>query len=207
MTDNELPGPGTATKAGTTAARARLEAVLLIVAGAGLLAFGLVGYGLNSYLSQVDPSQSARGVTYPGRPVDSAWVLLVVWLSLTLVASAGLPRNGGKGSVGGAIFQAIGGLVIVGGLAVGEVLGHVFRFSGEGDRCTYPSCWPLPQQTAALLAPGLLAGLSMVLMAFLVKVLPWWVRAAVPAVLWLAALVAQHLVWGTWLPIFQGPPR
>jgi hypothetical protein len=185
----------------------RGETVLLIAAGAGLLSFGWIGMGLNTYLSQVDPSQSGQGVTYHGHSIDSTWIALVVWMSLTLIASAGLPRKGGRGSLKGAIFQGIGGLVVAGGMAVADAISNVFRFSGEGDRCTYPSCWPLHQQTAALLAPGLLAGLSLVVMAFLVRLVPWWVRAAVPVVLWLAALVAQHLVWSTWLPIFEGPPR
>ncbi|MEV6411795.1 hypothetical protein [Kribbella sp. NPDC051718] len=211
MTGHEPSGSATVTDVGTSAPQGRWlslwETGLLIAAGAGLLSFGWVGMGLNQYLGQVDPSQDAQGVTYHGQPVDRTWVLLVVWMSLTLVAATGLPRRNGKGSLTGAIFQGLGGLIAAAGMGVAEVISNVFRFSGAGDRCTYPSCWPLQQQTAALLGPGVLAGLSMVVMAFLVRLLPWWVRAAVPVVLWLAALVAQHLVWGTWLPIFQAPPR
>ncbi|MDX6282236.1 MAG: hypothetical protein QOH03_3307, partial [Kribbellaceae bacterium] len=112
-----------------------------------------------------------------------------------------------RGSYKTATFQGLGAFVVAGGMGAGDAIGNVFRFSGEGDRCTYPSCWPLHEQTAALLAPGLLAGAAMFAMAVVVRWVPWWVRAGVPVVLWVLALTAQHLVWDSLAPIFEGPPR
>jgi hypothetical protein len=35
----------------------------------------------------------------------------------------------------------------------------------------------------------------MVVAALLVRRIHWWVRAVVPALVWVAALVVQHAVW------------
>jgi hypothetical protein len=73
--------------------------------------------------------------------------------------------------------------------------------------CFYASCWPMGEQTAALAFPSVLTGLLMVVAALLVRRVEWWVRAVVPALVWVAALVVQHAVWSPWLlPIFERPP-
>jgi hypothetical protein len=47
----------------------------------------------------------------------------------------------------------------------------------------------------------------MVVAALLVRRVRWWVRAVVPAVVWVAALVVQQAVYSPWLlPIFERPP-
>ena len=82
-----------------------------------------------------------------------------------------------------------------------------FYFTGPDDGCTSPGCWPFYQQSLALAAPELLAGLSMVAMAFLARRVRWWIRAAVPVAVLLAALGAQYAVWDPYLlPLFQAPP-
>jgi hypothetical protein len=198
------------------------QACVLVVATIGLLAFGWASAGLNTYLMVVDP----RGGSDPRKDLDLTWAAIVVWLSLTLLAAAGLPRRRGsdrsdarplqgrtpwlqaRAGVGAAIVQLFGGLIVIGGTLLGYVLFHPYTFGGTDTPCAYASCWPLRPQAVALTVPGVVAGLVMIVMAFLVNRRPWWVRAGAPAVIWLLLLLLQYAIWDPYLlPVFQGPPR
>ncbi|WP_329002421.1 hypothetical protein OHA18_04795 [Kribbella sp. NBC_00709] len=192
------------------------QACLLIGAGVGVLAFGWVGAGLSFYLTTVDP----RGGIELGKPLDPTWAALVLWMVVTLVATTGLPRRregskaGGKswrrarGGAGAAVVQGVGGAIVIGGTLLGYLLSHPYTFGGSDTPCTSASCWPQRPQALALTVPGLAAGLALIVMAFLVNRLPWWIRAVVPAAVWLLLLSLQYGIWdATLLPIFQGPPR
>jgi hypothetical protein len=198
------------------------QACVLVVAAIGLVAFGWASAGLNTYLMVVDP----RGGSAPTKALDLTWAAIVVWLSLTLLAAAGLPRRRGSGrsdagpllgrtawlqaraGVGAAVVQLFGGLVVIGGTLLGYLLTHPYTFGGPDTPCVYTSCWPLRPQAVALTAPGVVAGLVMIVMAFLVNRRPWWFRAGVPAVIWLLLLLLQYEIWDAYLlPVFQGPPR
>jgi hypothetical protein len=75
--------------------------------------------------------------------------------------------------------------------------------------CVYVTegCWPRPAQFLADLAPGVLAGLALLVMACLVTKLPWWIRAATPVLVWIGALGLEALLWDSYfMPLFQGPP-
>jgi hypothetical protein len=189
-----------------TLGRDRTEITLLLVAGAAVLPFGLASLAFGNHLAQVDPTSVAVDRVRGGVPLDLLWVWLLLYAAVVVVLLAGLPRPGppwmAKGSLRGAVVQAIGGLVIA-----GETFAvHYLNFY-VGD-CTYAGCWPLHQQTAALAAPGILTGLSMVVMALLVRRVPWWVRALVPLVVLLVTLAVQYAVWDSYLiPIFEGVPR
>ncbi|MGW7684519.1 hypothetical protein ACWGID_27500 [Kribbella sp. NPDC054772] len=188
------------------------QAGLLISALIGVLVFGWVGAGLSFYLTTVDP----RGGTDLGKPLDLTWAALVLWMAITLAATTGLPRllegSGGvghlwrqaRGGEGAALVQGISGVLVIGGSLLGYLLSHPYTFGGPDTPCTHTSCWPERPQAIALTAPGLAAGLALIAMAILVNRLPWWIRAAMPAVVWLLFLSLQHGIWNTTLlPIFQ----
>lgn len=190
------------------------QAFLLIGAGVGVLVFGWVGAGLSFYLTTVDP----RGGIDPGKPLDLTWAALVLWMAATLVAVTGLPRRrsepGGqpwrraRGGAGAAVVQGVGGAIVIGGTLLGYFLSHPYTFGGPDTPCLSASCWPEQPQSIALTVPGLAAGLALVVMALLVNRLPWWIRAVVPAAIWLLLVSLQYGLWdATLLPTFQGPPR
>jgi hypothetical protein len=185
--------------------------VLLTLGAIGLVVYGYLCLGFEASLDQVDPSQLGHGVTYHGSGMDRLWILIVLITSVTMVFVTGLPMAGlrsGRGSLRGAIAQGIGGAVIACWTAGMSVLLSAFYFMGPDDRCTYPSCWPLHEQQAAFVVPGVLTGLAMFVMALLVNKLPWVARALTPVILWITALVLQQWVWTTYLTeIFEGPPR
>jgi hypothetical protein len=187
----------------------RLEPVVLAIGVLGLLVFGYLSFGFHGSLPQVDPSQGSKGVTRAGTGIDGQWVVWLIVSALTTVAAAGLPvadARASRGSVRGAVVQGIGGLVVGGWTVVAAQL--TFYFSGPGDGCTYSSCWPLHEQAAAFVVPGVVTGLVMIAMALLVNRLPWSIRVLVPVVVWVAAVVAQYAIWTSYLlPIFEGPPR
>ncbi|GAA1569675.1 hypothetical protein GCM10009789_23920 [Kribbella sancticallisti] len=192
-----------------TKARDRAEVVVLVVAAVGLVVFGYLSLGFHSSLPRVDPSQLGHGVTYSGSGLDSQWAWCVLISSVTMIAAAGLPTArlwASRGSIRGAVVQGVGGLVVAGWTGVVSQL--TFYFTGPGDNCTYASCWPLKEQAAAFVVPGVLTGIVMIVMACLVNRLPWSVRALTPVVVWIATLLVQHAVWTSYLlPIFEGPPR
>ena len=104
-------------------------------------------------------------------------------------------------SVGGTPCDAAGNSLLAVFLLEG------FSFTSAEDGCFYESCWPMRQEAAALAYPYVVAGLLMVVAALLVRHVRWWLRAVVPAAVWVAALVVQQAVYSPWLlPIFQGPP-
>ncbi|MFF0343496.1 hypothetical protein [Kribbella sp. NPDC004875] len=190
--------------------RDRLEIGALVVATLGLLPLFVAFFVLRGLLAEVDPSQVSAGITRYGDPLGTTAALALLCAVVVVGLFAGLPVRGplwsSRGTTRGAVAQGIGGVVIAVEALVAD-LGY-FYFMGPDDGCTYPSCWPLHQQTAAMAAPGILTGLSMVVMALLAKRSPWWARALVPLVVLLGGLALQHAVWNSYLlPIFQGAPR
>jgi hypothetical protein len=179
--------------------------VLAAVATVPLLLAILV---LTQQFAQVDPSQISAGVIRSSQPLG-LWALgSMLYVVLAMLLLAGLPEKRGWSAPGtwrGAIAQGIGGLVVA---CEAWLVSHVhFYFMGPGEGCTYPSCWPLDQQTAAVAAPGVIAGLSMTVMAFFVTRLSWWVRATVPVMVLVVALGILYAVWDRYLlPLFQAPP-
>ncbi|ONI67397.1 hypothetical protein BWI15_30155 [Kribbella sp. ALI-6-A] len=182
------------------------EMTLLVVAGAAVLPFGLASLTFGDRLAQVDPTSVAVDRIRPGEPIDLLWIWLLMYAAAIVVLLAGVPRPGplwsARGSLRGAVVQAVGGLVVAGETFAVHYAGFYF-----GD-CTYAGCWPWTEQAAALAAPGVSAGLAMLVMAVLVCEVPWWVRAVVPLVVFLTTLTVQYAVWDAYLvPIFQAPPR
>jgi hypothetical protein len=160
------------------------------------------------YLPRVDESVLGHGVTTLARPIDTTWGVTVALTAFGMVACAGLPsmRDAAQ-SLSGAIGQGFGGVIVAGSSMLVLELINAAGFSPPGNGCFYESCWPLREQTAALAFPYVLAGLLMVVAALLVRRIRWWVRAVVPALVWVAALVVQHAVYPPWLlPIFERPP-
>lgn len=190
-----------------TRTRRLTEVVVLVAAVVGLVVFGLLAFAFKSALPQVDPRRIGHSTSSGG--LNGTWVWCVVVSSLTMIAAAGLP--GGKpwssrGSARGAVVQAVGGVAVAGWTVAISRLN--FYFTGSNDECEYSSCWPLDEQTAVLVIPGVSAGLVMITMALLVNRLPWSIRALTPAVVWIAALLIHYAVWTSYLlPIFEGPPR
>ncbi|MEV6287182.1 hypothetical protein [Kribbella sp. NPDC051770] len=190
--------------------RDRAEIGLLVVPAVGVVPLLLAWMVLAQLLAQVDPSQDSVGITRDGDPLGVGALVAVVGAVMVVLLFAGLPRPGrlrsAAGSTRGAIAQGVGGVVVA--LEAFLINQLHFYFNGPGDGCTYPGCWPLHEQSAALAAPGIVTGLSMLLMALLVRRVPWWIRALVPVVVLLATLAVQYAVWDSYLiPIFEGAPR
>jgi hypothetical protein len=201
-----MPAEQTTADRPDTRRRDGTENTLLVVAGAAVLPFGLASLAFGDQLARVDPTSVAVDRVRPGVPIDLLWVWLLVYAAAVVVLLAGVPRPGpfwtARGSLRGAIVQAIGGLVVAGETLAVHYAGFYF-----GD-CTYAGCWPWTEQAAALAAPGILAGLAMLVMALLVRKVPWWARAVLPLVVFLTTLAVQYAVWDAYLlPIFEGPPR
>ena len=112
-----------------------------------------------------------------------------------MVVCAGLPsmRDEARALIG-AFGQGFGGVIVAGSPLLVLLLVKTAGLS-SGNCCFHESRWPLGEPTAALVSPSVLAGLLMVVAALLVRRIHWWVRAVVPALVWVAALVVQHAVW------------
>ena len=202
--------PAEVSTAEPTATRARRwsEAALLLLGAIGLVVLVYPTFVLIDALPQVDPSQLGQGVTYSGSGIDHRWIAQALLSALLLMLVTGLPvgRLAERGSLPGAVAQVIGGLAVAFWALAGTALTSMY-FWGPDDRCTYASCWPLHQQIAANLAPGVLTAIVMIVMALLVNRLAWWIRTLVPAAVWVTVLVVQHAVWTRYLlPLFQAPP-
>jgi hypothetical protein len=160
----------------------------------GLLAFGWVEAGLNTYLMVVDP----RGGVDPGTSLDLEWAGLGLWLLATLVVAV---------AVGGIAVPVVGGVIVVGGTLLAYLVIHPYTFGGPDTPCTYASCWPLVPQAVALTAPGLAAGLALIVTGLMVNRGSWLIRVVTPGGLWLVLFVVQNAIWHPYLmPVFQAPP-
>jgi len=175
-----------------------------------LIGFSQAAFELNGYLPRVFPSVRGHGVTTLGHPVDGTWVVMVAVMSFGLLACAGLPARPPRARwPRSAITQGLAGVLVLGVTAFGHELLNAANFIDptEGDYCFYDSCWPMHEQTLALAAPAVAAGLALLIAALLARRVRWWLRAVVPVIVWVAALLIQHVVWSSWLlPIFERPP-
>ncbi|TCC47614.1 hypothetical protein E0H75_22885 [Kribbella capetownensis] len=186
-----------------------IEAGLLLVGGLGLICLVDPTLVLLEYLPQVDPRLDGIGTVSARQPpdIDFRWIINALIFAMLLILVTGLPvrRATGAGSLPGAVAQAIGGLVVCFWALASAALINLAYF---GEHCTYAACWPMYEQLAATLVPGLLTALAMIVMANLVNRLAWWIRTLVPVVVWLGTVLIQHAVWTSYLlNLFEGPPR
>lgn len=189
--------------------------VLLRVINIAVMALGLAavlwGAGTAAlstlYLPRVNETVLGHGVTTLALPIDTAWGVTVALTAFGMVACAGLPTERDEArALRGALGQGFAGVLVAGSSLLLLLAIDAAGFSFDNG-CFYASCWPMGEQTAALAFPSVLAGLLMVVAALLVRRVEWWVRAVVPPLVWVAALVVQHAVWSPWLlPIFERPP-
>jgi hypothetical protein len=193
-----------------TDARRRIEVCLLVLGAIGLLAFGYLCLGFHSALPQVDPRRATEGAKDTEFGLGGTWTVLVLISSLTLILISGLATTdlrSSRGTLRGAIAQGLGGSVVACWSVAIPKLTSSFYFTGTDDSCTYAGCWPLHQQEFASAVPGVLTGMVMLVMAFLVNKLPWSVRALTPVAVWVTTLLIQHWVWASYLlPIFERSP-
>jgi hypothetical protein len=179
------------------------RAVLWDVLNAAAVALGLsavlLGTGTAAlstlYLPMADGRPLGGGVTVLGQPIDTAWGVMVALTAFGMVACAGLPsmRDAAR-SLNGAFGQGFGGVVVAGtSILVLLLINTAGPFSGSC--CFQESRGTLLDQTDALAISSVVAGLLMVAAAFLVRRIRWWIRAVVPALVWVAALVVQQALW------------
>jgi len=178
----------------TTRARRWSEIALLLIGALGLIGFVYPTLVLPDYLPRVDPSTLGHGITYAGSAIDRTWITQALISALVLILVTGLPINGpsGRGSLPGAVAQAIGGVAVTFWTLAGTAFANLFYFSGPDDYCTYASCWPYHEQTVADLVPGALTGIAMFLMTLLVNRLAWWIRTLVPIAVWVVRTWPQR---------------
>jgi hypothetical protein len=163
-----------------------LSAVLL---GAATAAFSTL------YLPMADGRSLGGGVTILGQPIDTAWGFIIALTAFGMVACAGLPsRRDTPRSLSGAFGQGFGGVVLAGSsMLVLLLINTTGPFSGSC--CFQESRGTFLDQPAAVAIPSVVAGLLMIAAAFLVRRIRWWVRALVPALVWVAALLVQQAIW------------
>jgi len=208
---NEADTPAPPPREVLTATRLRRwsEAALLLVGVLGLIGFAYPTLVFLDHLPQVDPRVIGVSVDSSRAAIDQQWIVQALISAPVLILVSGLPvgRLTGPGSLPGAVAQAIGGLAVAFWALAGTAFANIFFF-GPDDHCRYASCWPLHEQIWAMVVPGVLTGIAMLVMACLVTRLAWWIRTLVPVVVWLGTVLVQHAVWTSYLlEIFQGPPR
>jgi hypothetical protein len=189
------------------------ETAWLVAASVVLVFFGMAAGNLSGYLAEVRPAAGGPRV-WEANPLDAGWVQTLAVTSLALFAVVGFPHAGrrwwrARGGVAGAIVQGLGGLWVAGGTVAAHLfLAGLYRLDPTEVTCVYPpTCWPERPQALAHSIPGVLAGMTMVLMAVLFRRLPWWVRGLLPVLVWVAAVALQYAVLAPRLvPIFEGPP-
>lgn len=208
---NEADPPAPRPREVPTATRLRrwTEAALLLIGALGMICLVYPTFVILEYLPQVDPRLSGHGNVYEGgtTEIDSRWIISLLVSALLLILVTGLPvrRPTGAGSLPGAVAQGIGGLAVGFWALAGTAILNLFYLD---ERCTYAACWPMYQQLAATLAPGMLTAIAMIVMALLVNRVAWWIRTLVPVVVWFGTVLIQHAVWMSYLlEIFKGPPR
>ncbi|TWD81016.1 hypothetical protein FB561_2119 [Kribbella amoyensis] len=190
------------------------ETIWLLAALLVVLVFALAAASLSDYLPEVDPLAVPDRLT-EAKALTSGWAKTLAVTSAALFALAGFPRLTGKrwwrapGGPAGIALQGLGGLW-AGFSTVGLhlSLADSYRAYPDGYQCAYlPSCWPEKAQAWSHSAPGLLAGIALVVMAVLYRA-PWWVRALVPVAIWVGAVSLQYgVVAPSLVPYFEGPPR
>jgi hypothetical protein len=186
-----------------------LGQILLFVC---LFAFALVW----GYLPGIDPSQEGFG-PFAAAAQGTGYVVHVGLIAVAMIACTGLPpRRSGPGNQpraadrpepegrSGAGGQGWAGASTVVTILLGYGFISLAFFSEPGDDCVREWCSPLPQQVLALAAPMVLAGILMILAAFMVNRWSWWTRALAPPLIWLVLLFVQAAGWDSWLIAIDG---
>ncbi|WP_055483193.1 hypothetical protein [Sphaerimonospora mesophila] len=130
------------------------------------------------------------------------------WAVLTAVTAAGLALfTGPRAWVRWADPVSLaGGIWTLGWLALFSYLESNFELTGTAH-CVYASCWPLGWRELAVAAPLGLGCLALLVIGTLGRRAPGWVRAAVPASLFVVLAVVQVAIWdGVVVPVLNGPP-
>lgn len=129
---------------------------------------------------------------------------------LAVVTAAGLAlftgyRRRRAGQVDGVAL--LGGAWVLGWVAFFASILSGLELSGPQYKCLYPSCWPRGYQGLAIATPIIVAVLVMAVMATLGRRAPWWVRAALPAVVFVVLTIVQAAIWDSAvIPFFDRPP-
>lgn len=173
------------------------ERVLVIAIGTVLMSGGMLTWALGSaYLPGVDPSEDGYGIVYSAPYTAAQWGTHAGVIALAMVLCAGLPvRSATSTYPAGAVSQGIAAVAGMAATALGFIVANAFYFASPGEGCYESSCWPMTEQSLVAALPSVLAALAMLAMALLAGKLRWWVRVAVPAVVWLGLVVVLRTVW------------
>lgn len=130
------------------------------------------------------------------------------WAVLTAMTAAGLALLTGPRAWVGRVdpVSLVGGVWTLGWLAMFSDFKSNWELTGTAH-CVYASCWPRGWQELAVAAPLGIGCLALVVMVAFGRRVPRWVRAAVPASLFVVLAVVQVAIWdGVIIPVLNGPP-
>lgn len=133
-------------------------------------------------------------------------LLYTALTALVLGLFALFPPNGAANRV--RFPQLFAALWIAGWLALLSDIRSGFEFFlPHGQVCVHAGCWPRGHQELAIAAPLVLATLALAVMAFAPRQ-PWYVRAFVPAGVYLTLVLLQNAVWDSHVvpALSVGPP-
>lgn len=159
------------------------------------------------YVSKVDP----YSLDISDRRIFDPWWLVPAFSAVMLFAVPWSPKGCQPGwrlaffvsRVCAAVVVTLGVLLSL-WLGLGDFGPLVQPDASYG--CKLAGCWPALPQTMVLTIPALLLAVSLWVLVWFQQRLVW-VRALVPAGLWLVSFVTVYLIWDPMMmPIITGPP-
>lgn len=164
----------------------------------GALSIATVQYGLGR------ASVTKAGLIYQEDASAISRVVSVGLFAIGLGLFTGHRRNVVQRVDGVALADAAWTIAWLGILAP---LPSGFEYGGTANPCLYADCWPRGFQELAIVSPAVVAVISMIAMATLGRRKAWWLRASVPAGLFVVLSVVQIAAWDMYVvPLFDRPP-
>lgn len=169
----------------------------VLVVGAFWIGVGVTGMGT---VSLVRPE-----LMYPPGEVG-VWSLMVGLMAAGFAACTAPKSSSGRPPMRIDVVQLCAAVSFVCLLLMFLPFVSGMEFIGPEDQCIYGDCFPRPYQELLLAAPALAAAASMTVCAFLGPRMRWWLRALVPAVIFIGASAVQLAIWDSVVLPFLGGP-
>lgn len=166
-----------------------------LFAGAYWTGIGQVGLGT---VLVTQPSAAS-----PTSAPSAAWAFMSALIVLGMFAST----SRSAAIVRTDLVQICASLWAVGWTAAFAAFFESVVFMSPGTRCAYKSCWPGGFQELAVAFPLVVACVTMIVVATRASHSSYFIRATVPAAVFLVLTVVQVLAWQPLVqPLFLAPP-